>query len=67
MKLAVVIIGFLVALVGGLVYYAASQKWSWWIFTIPNPFAFLQPYALIMLIVGCVLFVAGIFWKGGGD
>lgn len=68
MKVSVVVIGFLIALVGGLAYYVVSKEWSWWIFPIPNPFAFLQPYALLVLVVGAVLFVAGLLWnRNGGD
>ena len=65
--MVVVVIGFLVGLVGGLVYYVASQEWNLWIFPLPNPFAVLQPYALIMLAIGAVLFVVGLLWNRGGD
>lgn len=66
MKIALLVVGIVVALLGGLGYYVASANWKVWLlfwkFTVPNPFSFLVIPTLILTGIGIVVFLAGLFW-----
>lgn len=61
MKLGLIILGIIVVLVGVLCYYLSSASWTLWgIIPIPNPFAYLKPYNIYVMIGGGVLFLIGL-------
>lgn len=67
MRLSLIIIGIFIILLGALGYCITTAKWKIWIIPIPNPFAMFQPLAWILLGVGALLLLVGLFLKGSEE
>ena len=67
MKLWITIMGIVVGLAGGLLYYLSANEWNIWWGVLPmyNPFFFLNPYSLYIMFIGVAVFFVGLFLKGG--
>jgi len=74
MKLSVLIVGVVVALIGGILVFLLNVEWTvpflFWDVPVSNPLRlipYVESLSWIILVVGVVLFVAGLFWNRGGD
>lgn len=74
LKLSVLVVGVVVALIGGILVFLLNVEWTvpflFWDVPAPNPLRiipYIEPLSWIVFAVGAVLFVAGLLWKEGGD
>lgn len=67
MKLSLIILGIFILIVGAFGYCIATVRLKIGFITIPNPFSAFQPLVWLILAVGAISLLLGIFWKGSEE